>query len=189
MQFQRELNIRMQFLNPRIKEYIAVFILLTSCTTSASAQVQGQMAEVATESSRAESWLHIYRDASPMIGPIDKGPYDEYLNLDRREVKGEWALVHIKTIRDDPATEYHGKLILSTLAISCKRVKFGYLYIGDFHDAEGRMPMRETTMTVAELDRLASGRVPAANSISAIYYRFACLGLKPRPEEIGGARP
>ncbi|MDN2700720.1 MULTISPECIES: hypothetical protein [unclassified Janthinobacterium] len=181
----RELTIRMQFLNPRIKEFIIVCVILTSCATSVFAQEPGRMAQVAKESSGAESWLHIYRDVSPMIVPADKGPYDEYLNLDHVEVKGEWVLVHIKTIRDGPSTEYHGKLILSTLAIACERVKFGHPYIAGFHDVEGRMPMHETTLTFAELDRLASGRIPAANSPSAIYYRFACLGLKPRPEEVG----
>lgn len=147
------------------------------------------MAEVATKSSRAENWLHIYRDASPMIGPIDKGQYDEYLDLNYLEVNGDWALVHIKTIRDGSSTEYHGKLILSTLAISCKRIKFGYPYIGDFHDAEGRMLMQETTITFAELERLAIGRAASASSPYAIYYRFACLGIHPQPEEVGGTIP
>lgn len=147
------------------------------------------MAEVVVKLPSPESWLHIYRNASPAIGLTDKGPYDEYLDLNNLEVNGEWTLVHIKSIRDGSPTEYHGKLILSTLAISCKRIKFGYPYVGDFHDAEGRIPMQETITSFAKFERLAIGRAPSASSPNAIYYRFACFGIKPQPEEVGWTIP
>jgi hypothetical protein len=179
----------MHIQSQRTKVVMVGLLLSATYGVPAAAQEPERMAEVATESPKAENWLHIYRDASPMIGPTDRGPYDEYLDVDYLEVQGKWTLVHTKTVRDDAATEYHGKLTRITLAISCKEFRFGYPHVVDFADADGRIPMHESTLSLAEVDELAFGRAPAPSSPGAIYYRFACLGVRPRPEEIGVTLP
>ncbi|AKZ61289.1 hypothetical protein F506_00175 [Herbaspirillum hiltneri N3] len=130
----------------------------------------------------AETWTHVSRNTEAKIGPTDPGSYDEYLDTDYIGYEGEWTLIRVKSVMDDPANEFHGKLELSTWAISCRQYKMGmkdYKAFREVHDAPSQ-PAFQQVSERADIERLARNFLPLnKDAVITIWYMYACLGIRP----------
>jgi hypothetical protein len=129
---------------------------------------------------QAENWVHVERYSQPKISQSDPAPYDEYLDTDFINFEGKWTLIRTKRISDESANEFHGKLELSTWAISCREFKFGTKEFRLFFDDDGKNEKYSKVSSAADLDQLArSLPLRQVESVGMIFYAYACLGATP----------
>jgi hypothetical protein len=132
------------------------------------------------QTAQAQNWVHVERYNEPKISPSDPAPYDEYLDTDFINFDGKWTLIHTKKISDESANEFHGKMELSTWAISCRERRFSLKEFHLFLDDDGKNEKFSQVSSAADLDRLARSFSPkSVESTGAIYYAYACAGATP----------
>ena len=135
---------------------------------------------VVSQTVHAANWVHILRYEDPKLMPVDPAPYDEYLDTEFVGHEGKWTFIHIKTISDEDANEYHGKMELITLAISCREYKLGQKNFRAYFDKKGLRIKRSQTNSAADLERFARAIQPFEHeTVGTLYYVHACLGITP----------